>query len=105
MKKRLRKKLRLREFQEMGFHTDFSLNVTSADAEYAFWDKLIAFVEKQGLEIGGSISSFYATRAGRGTSSDADREALLKWLQEQPEVSSVKVWPLDDAWHGPSAWL
>jgi uncharacterized protein YggL (DUF469 family) len=105
MKKRLRKKLRLREFQEIGFHTDFSLSAPSTEAEFAFWDKLIAFVEKQRLEIGGGINSFYATRVGRGTATDVDRKELRAWLQQQPEVSVVKVWPLDDAWHGPFKWL
>jgi len=106
MKKRLRKKLRLREFQQMGFHTDFHLNIPfTHEAEYVFWDKLTAFVEGLGLEIGGSISSFYAVRAGRGTATETDRESLATWLHQQPEVSNVKVWPLDDAWYGPFPWL
>ena len=106
MKKRLRKKLRLQEFQQMGFHVEFVLNIPFTDeAEFAFWDKLIPFVEGLGLEIGGSMSSFYTTRPGRGTTTEADREAMQAWLHQQPEASDVKVWPLDDAWHGPFAWL
>jgi len=106
MKKRLRKKLRLREFQELGFLTDFDLNTTfTHEAEHTFWNKLIAFVESQGLEIGGGLNSFYVVRTGRGTATEADREFLMAWLHQQPEVSNVKVWPLDDAWHGPFAWL
>jgi uncharacterized protein YggL (DUF469 family) len=106
MKKRLRKKLRLQEFQEMGFHTDFNLNIPSTrEAEDIFWDKLFGFVDAQELSIGGSMSSFYVTRARRGSATDADREALATWLHQQPEVSAVKVWPLDDAWHGPFRWL
>jgi uncharacterized protein YggL (DUF469 family) len=104
MKKRLRKKLRLREFQQMGFHTDFNLAISLSPQEMnAFWYKLIAFVEGQGLEIGGGLTSFYVVRPGRGTTTEADRESLMVWLHQQLEISNVKVWPLDDAWHGPFA--
>lgn len=51
------------------------------------------------------MSSFYTARTGRNTATDTDREAVAAWLQQQPEVSAVKVWPLDDAWHGPFKWL
>jgi uncharacterized protein YggL (DUF469 family) len=106
MKKRLRKKLRLREFKEMGFHTDFKLDIPSThEAEDAFWDKLFDFVDAQELSIGGSMSSFYVTRPKRRTTTEADREAFAAWLHQQPEISAVNVWPLDDAWHGPFKWL
>lgn len=106
MKKRLRKKLRLQEFQEMGFHVNFEVNIPfTNEAEYAFFDKLFDFVDAQGLSIGGSMNSFYVTRAKRASTTDTDREALEAWLHQQPEVSAVKVWPLDDAWHGPFKWL
>jgi uncharacterized protein YggL (DUF469 family) len=106
MKKRLRKKLRLREFQQLGFYVDFKLNIPFTDeVEFVFWDKLVAFVEARDLEIGGSMSSFYTTRTGRSTATDADREALAAWLHQQPEVSAVQVWPLDDFWYGPFNWL
>jgi uncharacterized protein YggL (DUF469 family) len=106
MKKRLRKKLRLQEFQEMGFYVDFKVDFpANHEAEDAFFDKLFDFVDGHDLSIGGSMSSFYVTRDGRNTTTDADREALAAWLQQQPGVSAVKVWPLDDAWHGPFKWL
>jgi len=106
MKKRLRKKLRLQEFQQMGFHVNFEVNSpTTHEAENTFFDKLFDFVDEHGLSIGGSMSSFYVTRDGRYTTTDADREAMAAWLQQQPEVSAVKGWPLDDAWHGPFKWL
>ncbi len=90
----------------MGFHVDFNLTIPFTDeAEFAFWHKLVAFVEARDLEIGGSMSSFYTSRTGRNTATDTDREALAAWLHQQPEVSDVKVWPLDDAWHGPFKWL
>ena len=90
----------------MGFYADFELDIPATrEDEAVFWDKLFAFVDAQELSIGGSMNSFYVTRAGRGTVTNADREALATWLQQQPETSAVKVWPLDDAWHGPFKWL
>lgn len=106
MKKRLRKKLRLQEFQQMGFLTDFNLDIPFTDeAEFAFWDKLIDFVEERQLTVGGSMNSFYVACAGRGTVTEADRIALGAWLHQQPEVADIKLWPLDDAWYGPFQWL
>jgi uncharacterized protein YggL (DUF469 family) len=106
MKRRLRKKLRLREFKEMGFHVDFKVDIpTTSEAENAFFDKLFSFVDERELSIGGSMSSFYVTRSKRGTVTEADREAFAAWLHQQPKISAVNVWPLDDAWHGPFKWL
>jgi uncharacterized protein YggL (DUF469 family) len=106
MKKRLRKKLRLREFQEMGFHVDFDVNLASnIETENAFFNKLLDFVDGQELSIGGSMNSFYVTRTKRDSATDVDRNVVEAWLQQQPEVSSVKVWPLDNSWHGPFKWL
>ncbi|WP_286192473.1 50S ribosome-binding protein YggL [Hymenobacter sp. BT559] len=106
IRKRLRKKLRLREFQEMGFHVDFKVDIpANSEVEDAFFDKLFDFVDERELSIGGNMSNFYVSRGERNSTTDADREALSHWLQQQPEVSAVRVWPLDDTWHGPFKWL
>lgn len=90
----------------MGFHVDFEVNIPSiSEAEDAFFDKLFDFVDAQDLSIGGSMNSFYVTRTKRASTTNADREALEAWLYQQSVVSAVKVWPLDDAWHGPFNWL
>jgi uncharacterized protein YggL (DUF469 family) len=106
MKKRLRRKLPLREFPELGFHVGFEVAIASTrEAEDAFFDKLFAFTAAQALSIGGSMNSFYVTRSRRNTTTEADREASAAWRHQQPEVSAAQVWPLDDAWHGPFKWL
>lgn len=102
MKKRLRKKLRLREFQEMGFEVSFELDIPfTREAEFAFADKLFPFLDLQKLMIGGSLSSFFTTRVGRGSLTEIDQEAVAEWLRQQPEVSAVNIGPLVDAWYGP----
>ncbi|WP_460610652.1 50S ribosome-binding protein YggL [Hymenobacter terrigena] len=48
MKKRLRKKLRLREFQEMGFSVKFDLKLPDSKAEDDFGARLIDTIESNG---------------------------------------------------------
>lgn len=102
MKKRLRKKLRFGEFQEMGFQVRFDSpkEMTDDDVLDTFWPRLIDVVEDNSLEIGGSLTSFFATGETRRTVTEAQRAALGDWLRAQPEVSNVALGPLRDAWHG-----
>lgn len=101
MKKRLRKKLRLREFQEMGFSVKFELaDLGSDDAYSAFSDRLIEVIEANNLMMGGGINDFFVQTNSRRTATEADRVAIETWLQQQPEVSAINVSPLVDAWHG-----
>lgn len=101
MKKRLRKKLRLREFQEMGFKVKFDLNLPDTDeAQFALWDRLVEVVEANHLLMGGGFDDFFVQTNSRRTATEADREAIEAWLLQQPEVSAVNVSPLVDAWHG-----
>lgn len=101
MKKRLRKKLRLREFQEMGFKVQFDLNLPDTDeANFAFGDKLIVEVERNHLLMGGGLNDFFVCTDSRRSATEADRQALESWLQQQPEVTATNVGPLVDAWHG-----
>lgn len=101
MKKRLRKKLRLHEFQEMGFEVQFDFTHEKSEAEIdTFWDEKIEFVESQGLFIGGGITNFFATADHRKSAKPEQREALLNWLNARADVKDVVVGPLRDAWHG-----
>lgn len=102
MKKRLRKKLRLGEFQEMDFKVKFDLNLPGTDeAQFAFWKKLVAEVERNGLLMGGGLDDFFVSTDSRRTTTEADRQAIETWLLQQPEVSAVNIGSLVDAWYGP----
>lgn len=101
MKKRLRKKLRLREFQEMGFSVKYDLDAAMTDDELSgFWVKLIQTVETSHLMIGGGLNDFFVATDSRRSATETDRTNIQNWLQQQPEVSNIAIGPLVDAWHG-----
>lgn len=99
--RRLRKKLHLDEFQELGFDVESTLKEPLADT--AEFDLLVAFVEgviePRGLIYGGGLSCGYVCKAGGGSATDEDRAAVREWLQARAEVASVVVKELSDAWY------
>lgn len=100
--RRLRKKLHLDEFQELGFDVETALKEPLVgNAEAAL---LIAFIEgviePRGLIYGGGLSCGYVCRAGGGSATDEDRAAVRDWLQARAEFGSVTVGELSDAWYG-----
>ena len=106
MKKRLRKKLRRGEFQELGFEACVRFDAElSEEAWFAFWDRMVDFVEARGLAFGGGgpLSDWcvFVARSGRGSATDEDRAALREWLQKQPEVEEAALGDLVDANYGP----
>lgn len=99
--RRLRKKLHLDEFQELGFDVETVLKEPLAGAaEEAL---LIAFIEDviepRGLIYGGGVSCGYVCKAGGGSATDEDRTAVQNWLQARAEFTSVTVKELSDAWY------
>ena len=103
MKKRLRKKLRLKDFQELGFQVSFDLAVEpKSAAELAFMEELLTFVESIDLFIGGSSTSFYAVADNHNSATPEQQEALRDWLSQNASVSNVNIGPLTDAWYGHS---
>ncbi len=106
MRKRLRKKLRLREFMELGFEVSYRLarGVSAEEAE-SFLDLFLAdAIEANNLSCGGGGQgerwSFCATAARRGSASPEQRAAVEKWLAAQPAVLSYELGSFRDMWHG-----
>ena len=97
--RRLRKKLRVGEFQIMGF----SLAVTLRDSltieqDSDFWDRFILeAIEDQRLTYGG-LTEGYVAPEGDVSATEADREHVKQWLLSQPEVIDFKVGQLSDAY-------
>jgi uncharacterized protein YggL (DUF469 family) len=103
--RRLRKKLHLGEFQELGF-------TVSASCPPA-WDEterdramleLLSVVEARGLVFGGGDSASgmdgHIGLAQRGSPTEDDRQAIETCLKEIG-FTEVRVSPLEDAWYPP----
>lgn len=99
--KRLRKKLRLGEFQELGFQLHAKIKV-GVDEE-KLWDLFIGeAIEANGLLFGGGFGreiNGFVTASGRGSASEEHREALVSWMEVRPEITEYKVGGLVDAWY------
>ena len=101
MRKRLRKKHRVREYQELGFELAFRLPASLSDAQVMeFWDRFIDEVEARGLLCGGASGhewDLFVTREGRESATDVDRDQLRRWLEADALVSEIRVSELVDA--------
>jgi uncharacterized protein YggL (DUF469 family) len=98
--RRLRKKLRVGEFTQLGFEVSFSLrNGLTEDDRDRFWDAFILeLIEPNGLAYGGGTNGF-VSGWGRESASEPQRELVRRWLAARPEVVSAEAGSLVDAWH------
>lgn len=108
LNRRQRKKLRVGEFQEMVFevHIRFCLPLENV-ALNAFWDSFIALIESRRLIVGGfggqlplHETNGVVSAARRGSLTEEDRQAVLSWLQQQPDVATAEIGLFVDGWYG-----
>jgi len=105
VRKRLRKKLHVGEFQELGFAVRFQvMDNLSNDAFDAVVDAFISqAIEAHGLVCGGGGKNpewnVFVTRTGRGSITEGHRQAIETWLAARSEVNTVQIGPLVDAWY------
>lgn len=99
--KRLRKKLRLGEFQELGFEIIFSLNenIDNSVIHEFFHEFLTEAIEKNGLLFGGSSQGGFVTLDKRGSTSEQNRALVKNWLASQPILTNVIIGELVNAWY------
>jgi uncharacterized protein len=99
--RRLRKKLRLGEFQQLGFEVSITLKPNlGIDDLYRFLDEFILeTIEKNGLAFGGGSDCGFITTWKRESASEAHRTIVENWLSRRQEVVSVALGPLVDAWY------
>ncbi|WP_462379432.1 50S ribosome-binding protein YggL [Pseudomonas sp. Marseille-QA0892] len=106
MKRRLRKKLYLGEFQEHAFELKVSFKeALDDDALGAFLDDFVNLVEGRSLDyIGGFdpkwLEGTIMANKRYHSPTDEDRQALQDWLKARDEVTEVEVSELFDAWYG-----
>lgn len=107
MKKRLRKKLHLGEFQELGFQVRFRLpdDWHEADLERFLDAFIMDAIEREGLVCGGGCGRVWdivVSRPHRGSATETDRASVHQWLVRHQTASDITIGPLVDMWHG--AW-
>ena len=64
---------------------------------------VVEAIEARRLLFGGSESGGFVTLAGRGSTTEGDRRAVMAWLGACPDVEQVSVGGMEDADHGPAA--
>jgi uncharacterized protein YggL (DUF469 family) len=113
MNRRIRKKLHRGEFNTLGFEVRATFDPPLVDVD-RFFDEWIAFVEDNGLAVGGGMNSRqlgqFVTRIRRGrriganryrwidqNATEADRELVQEWLLDHGAKTTVAA-PLKGPW-------
>jgi uncharacterized protein len=99
--RRLRKKLKIAEFQELGF--EYKAALVAALDESVQEQMIDAFVkeviEPRNLALGGWINSGFVSKFGTGSATEEDKQAVQAWLGNRTELKNVEVSALMDAWY------
>ncbi|AZY48012.1 YggL family protein [Bordetella avium] len=106
--RRQRKKLRLGEFQELGFTLHLSFHSPLDEAAYErHGDAIIERIEALGLCVGGlggtlpiAETEGFVSSWNPGSVTPEQVSRLLEWCRARPEVKEVRAGELVDAWHG-----
>ena len=105
MRKRLRKKLRLREFVELAFTAKYRVkpDLPPAALESLLDRFILEAIEANDLHCGGGPGpvewDFLVCGNGRRSTSEADCQRVRAWLEGQADITAVFVGDLQDAWH------
>ncbi len=99
--RRLRKKLCVDEFQELGFELNLDLkDDLSVEEIDTFLDQfLLEALDANGLDYVGGDDFGLVCLGGRGSVSEEQRAAVESWLKGRSELTKVEVSPLLDAWY------
>jgi uncharacterized protein YggL (DUF469 family) len=99
--RRLRKKLCVDEFQELGFELNLAFKEDLSDeAIDAFLDAFLAeAMDANGLDYVGGDDFGLVCLANRGSVSEEQRAAVEAWLKGRNELTKIEVSPLLDAWY------
>jgi len=105
LKRRLRKKLHVGEFQVFGFEVsaNFKSNLTEAESD-KFYDEFIAEIEANKLLFGGgggpeSMQGFVTAAKNHQSPTVAQREKIKNWLENHRGIADCKVGNFKDAWY------
>ncbi|MGE7992221.1 YggL family protein [Pseudomonas sp. NPDC089554] len=99
--RRLRKKLCVGEFQELGFELNLEFKEDLSEAAIdAFLDAFLQdAMDANGLDYVGGDDFGLVCLAKRGSVSEEQRSVVEAWLKARPELTKIEVSPLLDAWY------
>ena len=99
--RRLRKKLCVDEFQELGFELNLDFKEGLDDeAVDAFLDAFLTeAMDGNGLDYVGGDDFGLVCKATRGSVTEEQRATVEAWLKARAELTRVEVSALLDAWH------
>ena len=104
MNKRLRKKKRVGEFQELGIEVSCTVILDSEDIEFEVWmDNFIEMIESLDLICGGGglpKNWSVCVSKNKGSVSEEDRKSISKWLTDNKYVKDFEISDLFDVWYG-----
>ena len=95
--RRLRKKLHVGEFQQLGFLFEAEL-AKDADDEALVDDFLAQAIEPRSLSFGGWATGGAIDKLGRQSVTEEERSEVLAWLAARPEVAALSASGLVDMW-------
>ncbi|MDO9005963.1 MAG: YggL family protein [Aquabacterium sp.] len=96
--RRLRKKLHVGEFQQLGFLFEAEL-APDADDEALVDSFLTQAIGPRNLSFGGWATGGAIDKLGRQSVTEDDRSAVLTWLAARPEVTTLSASGLVDMWY------
>jgi uncharacterized protein YggL (DUF469 family) len=99
--RRLRKKLCVDEFQELGFELNLDFKEDLADEQIdEFLDSFLTqAMDANGLDYVGGDDFGLVCLANRGSVTEEQRAIVEAWLKGRSELTRVEVSPLLDAWY------
>ncbi|MDR0281451.1 MAG: YggL family protein [Paucimonas sp.] len=99
--RRLRKKLCVDEFQELGFELNLAFKEDLSDeAIDAFLDAFLAeAMDANGLDYVGGEDFGLVCSAKRGSVTEEQRASVEAWLKGRNELTNIEISPLLDAWY------
>ena len=98
--RRMRKKLCVDEFQELGFELNLNYPDDLADeAIEAFLDQFIDMIADNELGYVGGDDYGFVCLGKRGSVSAEQRATVEAWLKGRSELSSFEISPLMDVWY------
>ena len=107
LKRKLRKKFHLGEFQQFEFEVLVNFKKRTGEIQFKkFYTEFIDKIENNNLQFGGggdtkTVQGFVSSEKRFASPSADEKEKFSVWLENRREVEDCKVGELKDAWNDP----